>query len=255
MYNVIFSEEIITDRGIPVLIAAPEGVKNAPLALLNHGTGGDYNVMKEMAWRLAQNGCFAISVDAVWHGKRWDEKLDIMRADQAVYKGMYLEMLLLIAEDISAIIDYYTGDERVDTTRVGITGTSQGGYVSFMTMTKEPRITVAAPMIGSPDLTDKYGQSPDWETIDPATQKIVLEHSPLLHYEKMAHVKLLVQNGDSDTIVPVTGTRRLDEKLKPLYADRPDDYRYIEFAGRGHETPDEMQEGVIAWLTEKLEAK
>lgn len=251
MYTVKTTRDVITGRGIPVLIAQPQGVLHAPLALVNHGTGGDAEGMKEMAVRLAQNGCFALSVDGVWHGKRWDKKLDIMRSTDQ-YKAMYLDMLLEMAEDMSAIIDHYTSDERVDTSRVGITGTSQGGYVSFMTMTKEPRITAAAPMIGSPDLTDQYGESAPWDEIDATTQARVREHNPLAHFETMAHVRLLVQNGDADTIVPVTGVRRLDEKLRELYASHPDDYQYIEYPGLGHATPDEMQERTIAWLTQSL---
>ncbi|MGI6264665.1 MAG: alpha/beta hydrolase family protein [Acutalibacteraceae bacterium] len=254
MHTVTVTREILTDRGIPVIVAAPDGVTGAPLALVNHGTTGKAEDMQGMAERLAQNGCFAVSVDAVWHGRRRDPLLDEMLTGDN-YKGLYLRMLLEMADDISALIDHYAADGRVDTSRVGITGTSQGGYVSFMTMVKEPRITVAAPMIGSPDLTDKYGQSPDWDTIPEDVQKRVLADNPLARFERMAHVKLLVQNGDADTIVPVTGVRRLNEKIAPLYADRPQDYGYIEYPGRGHETPDEMQERVIAWLTEKLQAQ
>lgn len=251
MYTVKTTRDVITGREIPVLIAQPQGVLHAPLVLVNHGTGGDAEGMREMVVRLAQNGCFALSVDGVWHGKRWDKKLDIMRSTDQ-YKAMYLDMLLEMAKDMSAIIDHYTSDERVDISRVGITGTSQGGYVSFMAMTKEPRITAAAPMIGSPDLTDQYGESAPWDEIDANTQARVQEHNPLAHFKAMAHVRLLVQNGDADTIVPVTGVRRLDEKLRPLYASHPDDYRYIEYPGLGHATPDEMQERTIAWLTQSL---
>lgn len=245
---------VITDREIPVIIAQPSQPGPWPLALLNHGTGGDAEVMQEMAIRLAENGCYSISIDAVWHGRRWDERLDIMCHSER-YKELYLTMLLEMADDISHIIDFYETDNRIDTSRIGITGISQGGYVSFMTITKEPRITAAAPMIGSPDLTDQYGHSAPWEEIDPATRERVLEHNPLAHHDTMAHVRLLVQNGDADTIVPVTGTRRLDDKLRELYRSHPDEYRYIEYPGRGHETPDEMQERTIAWLTEALSTR
>lgn len=251
MSDIITERTVITSRGIPVITAQPSSPGPWPLALINHGTGGDAEGMKEMAVRLAENGCFALSIDGVWHGRRWDEQLDIMcHSDR--YKELYLTMLLEMAADMTAIIDFYEADPRVDTHRVGITGTSQGGYIAFMTMTKEPRITAAAPMIGSPDLTDRYGKSAPWEEIDPATQARVLEHNPLAHYETMAHVKLLVQNGNADDCVPVTGVQRLDEKLKPLFASHPEDYRYIEYPGLGHATPDEMQERAIAWLTQAL---
>ena len=57
----------------------------------------------------------------------------------------------MLAKDMQSIVEYYDNDRRVDTSRVDITGLSQGGYVSFTTLSKTDRITVAAPIVGSPD--------------------------------------------------------------------------------------------------------
>ncbi len=248
--KILLEGKTITDNGIPVTECYAEGVSNAPLVILNHGTGGNRLQMLEMGARLAERGCFCVLVDAVWHGERGDDKLRMM-LETSLYKEYYLDMLLLMAEDMSRIIDYYSGSEMADVSRTGMSGISQGGYVAFMTMTKDSRIKAAAPIIGSPDLTDKYGNSLDWDDTDPVVRERVIAEMPLTHYEKMAGTALLIQNSTEDTVVPVTGTRRLNEKLRPLYKDRSGDYRYIEYKG-GHWCSDVMLANAVEWLAEKL---
>ncbi len=251
--HVVLEEATLTDRGIPVILCYPEGTDALPLVLLNHGTSGSATDMLDVAYRLAQRGCFAVSVDAVWHGRRGDGNLEERLAPE-VYKQNYLNMLLEMAGDMSALIDYFRGggNPRADGTRVGMTGISQGGYVAFMTLTKESRVTAAAPMIGSPDLTDLYGRSLPWEDIAPDVRAFVEEHNPVDHFSKMASCALLVQNCEDDLIVPPSGTRKLDQRIKPLYAGREGDYRYIEYPGLGHVTPRAMKECAVAWLVRKL---
>ncbi len=247
----ILEETTVEPGGIPVIACYSEIDEARPLVLLNHGTTGCAYDMLPMAVKLAQAGHFCVCVDAVWHGRRSDGKL-AERLEPAVYKKNYLNLLLTMAGDMTRLIDYYTGDARVNAAKVGITGISQGGYVAFMTMTKDPRIAAAAPLIGSPDLEDKYGNSPDWQSICQSTREEVIAHSPLRHFEKMHPTALFVQSGVEDTIVPVGGTRRLDERLRPLYREHPGDYRYIEYPGVAHAATREMQDEAIRWLTAKL---
>lgn len=251
MGKIILEYETITERKIPVITCYPEGEKNLPLVLINHGTTGSAEGQFFLAVRLAKAGCFCVSIDALWHGRRSDGKL-MERLEPKVYKKNYLDMLLYMADDMSAIIDLYEKDDRANAVKVGMTGISQGGYVAFMTMTKDSRITAAAPMIGSPDLEDKYGNSPAWGEIEKDVQEYVMQHSPLRNYEKMFPTSLLIQSSIEDTIVPIGGTRRLDEKLKPLYERYPKNYQFIQYPGIGHETPIEMQDKAIDWLVKKL---
>ena len=248
--RIIIEYDTITENNIPVIICYPQTAKSSPLVLINHGTGGTAEVMLDMGIQLARRGCYCILIDAVWHGRRADARLKTM-LETSLYKRYYLDMLLMMAGDMSKIIDYFVGNPAVDTSRVGMTGISQGGYVTYMTMTKDPRIKAAAPLIGSPDLEDMYGHSQEWEIIDEDTRKYVLAHSPLLNYEKMVHTALLVQNSAEDPVVPVGGVRRLDRKLRPLYDDSSN-YQYIEYFKIGHAVTNEMKERAMEWLVEKL---
>lgn len=246
--NLILNYKMIKD--IPIIECYPEDVKNAPLVLVNHGTGGSAESMLDITTALARRGCFVVDIDAVWHGRRRSKMLDEMLTTSA-YKEYYLKMLLEMAKNMSEIIDFYEDSDKADTSRVGMTGISQGGYVTFMTMTKDDRIKAAAPLIGSPDLTDKYGNSYEWDVYTKPVKDRILKDMPLTNYEKMAHTALLIQNSASDTTVPVTGTRRLDEKLRPMY-EGSDNYMYLEYAGLGHECPQVMREKAVEWLVKKL---
>jgi len=251
MNQLQYEYETITDREIPVITCYPQGAEQLPLVLVNHGTNGCAEGILPFAKRIANEGFFCVCIDAYWHGKRSDGTLQ-EKLSPLVYKKNYLELLLHMADDMSAIINYYEKDARVNPKKVGMTGISQGGYVAFLTMTKDNRITAAAPIIGSPDLTDQYGNSPPWREIAPEVQKEVRFHNPLEQYEKMSATALLIQNCIEDKIVPITGVRRLDSVLKPLYKKNPDQYRLIEYPVLGHEVTDEMLENVVLWMSEKL---
>ncbi|MDD4690203.1 MAG: prolyl oligopeptidase family serine peptidase [Eubacteriales bacterium] len=244
-----------TDRNIPVILTYHEHCSNAPMVLLNHGTGGDAVGMQRLALRLANKEVFCVSVDAYQQGSRIIDRFNDLYFNEnnsLEYKENYLRMLLHMAQDMSALIDYFTDDERADTSRVGMTGDSQGGYVAYMTMSKDARIKAAAPLIGSPDLRDKYGNSPEFHDLPQTLQQEINQHNPINNYTQISKTALLIQNGDADKIVPVSGVRKLNDKIKDLYKDRPDDYKYIEYPGMGHTTTHEMNMRAIEWLVEKL---
>ncbi len=242
--------DAITENEIPVILCYPADAEKAPLVLLNHGTEECGEDRLDMAVQLARRGMFTVVIDAVWHGRRADPRLQTM-LHTSLYKRYYVDLLLEMAGDMTRIIDYFADHPAADVTRTGMTGVSQGGYVTFMTMTKDPRIKAAAPLIGSPDLEDQYGNSQPWELIDEDTKQYVSAHSPLHHAEKMAKTALLIQNSAEDPIVPAAGVRRLDKRLRPLYKN-PADYAYIEYLHIGHQVTREMKDRAADWLAEKL---
>ena len=234
-----------------MIFCRPDGLKKLPVVLVNHGTHGNAETMLDMAAALANKGMMAVLTDALWHGRRASEELWEM-VSTSEYKEKYLYMLNQMSADMSALIDMLEKDPLADAERIGMTGISQGGYVAFMTMIHDERIKAAAPLIGSPDLSDKYGQSYDWDVYSDEVKKKITDAMPLTHYKKMAHVSLLIQNSAEDTVVPVTGTRRLDRLIRPLYNENGN-YKYIEYFGIGHEATPIMKRRAVEWLAEKLQ--
>lgn len=248
--NIILKYDTVTERKIPVIFLYPPEGKNLPVVLVNHGTYGNAETMLDMAAALARKGILAVAIDALWHGRRGSEELSDM-VNTSEYKEKYLFMLKEMSKDMSALIDMLKQNPLADANRIGMTGISQGGYVAFMTMVNDNRIKAAAPLIGSPDLSDKYGQSYEWEVYSDQVKDRIIDAMPLTHYKKMSHVSLLIQNSASDTVVPITGTRRLDKLLRPLY-NESGNYKYIEYFGIGHEATPTMKKKAVDWLAEKL---
>ncbi len=245
-----FAYGSVTDAGIPVMYCYPKGAVNAPLVIFNHGTGGCGHEQLFMGIPLAQAGFFTVLLDARNHGRRKPANWAELYAPPQ-YKRTYVQALIDTCDDISRLIDHLEHDPRVDATRIGITGISQGGYMSFMAITRDKRISVAAPMIGSPDLEATFGSSLPLDQYPPDVQQFAIAHSPLRHFARMPPTALLIQHGDADPIVPVAGVRRLDELLRPLYRDLPGRYEYREHTGVGHNDVG-MREATIAWLRRHL---
>jgi uncharacterized protein len=245
---------LLTEEKIPVLFCYPEGATQLPIVFFNHGNGQDAVDYISMGIALAQAGFFAVLMDARMHGRRRmpDFNERFLGKD---YKKLYLEMLRGTSSDISALIDYLQDDSRADTQRVGISGTSQGGYVSFFTITQDKRIKAAAPIIGSPDLEGQFGYSLPFDELEETLQQDIIKYSPLRNYTLMPPVALLVQNGSDDQIVPVEGVRKLNAELAKLYNDMPERYRYLEYDGVGHtehvpgnENPHVMRQMAMDWF-------
>jgi dienelactone hydrolase len=224
---------LLTEEKIPVLFCYQEGTSQLPIVFFNHGNGQDAVDYISMGIALAQAGFFAVLMDARMHGRRRmpDFNERFLGKD---YKKLYLEMLLGTSSDISSLIDYLQDDSRVNTQRVGISGISQGGYVSFFAITQDKRINAAAPIIGSPDLEGQFGYSLPFDELEETLQQDIIKYSPLRNYTQIPPVALLVQNGNDDQIVPVEGVRKLNAALIKLYNDMPERYHYLEYDGVGH---------------------
>lgn len=253
--QIAIESHIVTQRDVPVLYCYPKDAEQLPVVFFNHGSSGEALGNLSMGIELAQAGFFAVLVDSRLHGRRRMAQFNEKFSNRGTYKRMYLNMLLETADDISAVIDHLGADGRADTQRVGISGISQGGFVSFVTITKDKRIKAAAPLVASPDLEGTWGHSPSFELLEDDLKADIIRHSPLRKHALIPPVALLVQNGNADTIVPVDGVRNLDILLKELYKDMPERYRYIEYDGQGHDirieggkNPDIMKDEVIAWF-------
>jgi len=245
-----FEHDTVTEREVPVLYCYPADAARAPLVFFNHGTGGNAVEQLFMGLPLAERGFFVVLLDAWYHGRRRAPNFSALFSGKR-YKETYVNMLIRTCEDISRLLDHLRGDPRVDVERAGISGISQGGFVTFLAITMDRRFKAATPIIGSPDLEDRFGSSLPLAEHAPDVIDLVVRTSPLRNCHKMPPVALLIQSGAKDEAVPISGLRKLDEQLKPLYREMPERYRYIEYPDLGH-SDQGMREPSIQWLAKHL---
>jgi len=230
---------VLTSRQ-PPHVAAERGT-----VLVYHGFGGEKHGLEPLADGLADAGFLAVSVDIVGHGDRrlpdWDEVFSDQRwaDDEAATEARFLTLLNATAIEVPAIVDELFARGWAYDGRLGITGRSMGGEVSYAAILHEPRVTAAAPMVGSPEWTLPWPESPH------------------RHAERFYPVPILAHNGELDEYVPARYVRDFRDRLTPLYAASPERLRFIEYPGHGHFlTPELWQEAyqrVVAWFERWLE--
>ncbi len=165
---------------------------------------------------LAEHGFLAVGIDSVGHGERAFPDLDHRLSAYGSGDDGYLDMVRKTSEEIPEIVDALIGKGLADPNKIGITGISMGGYVTYGAVLADKRIKVAAPVLGSPI----------WAEIG--------DGSPHHHPDKFFPVALLAQNAGKDESVSPHFAREFHEKLQPFYSESPEKLCYYEFPESGH---------------------
>jgi len=237
---------------IPVLeITQKDAPAHLPLVILIHGWTGRKEDVLFFAYFLAVRGYFVVSMDAFGHGER-------ARKEDWTIEAFY-DLLLQTSEDINRVIAHYSNDIRVDVNRVGLSGVSIGGVITYYYLTREDnRISAAVPMIATPDFSSLINFQNSKEIMQmlgleekdfsgDTTLGMMMAMQPAVKMELMTSVPLLMLNGTSDPLIDLEGVRQFYQNIKPLYND-PEAVQLIEFQGVTHYTPYEMQIAALEWF-------
>ena len=142
--KLFLEHHIVTDEKIPVLYCYPKSDKPLPVVIFAHGMFGDKVIDLHRGIRLAQEGFFVVLADARLHGERIVDNYTeyFYENDKVTNCKKFLKVIKGTSEDISKVIDNLKDDSRVDLNRIGMSGISMGGYVTFFTLANDTRIKV-----------------------------------------------------------------------------------------------------------------
>jgi dienelactone hydrolase len=271
-----FIVETYQIQEIPVAMLAEESAARRPVVFYVHGFGADKREGLALGYRLAESGFFFVSLDAPMHGERPDERLEAVpegRADLAYPAGTGLdsfflmhELIVQTAQDIGVLIQHLDKDSRVDTSRIGMTGASMGGFATFYTAAHNPRIQVAVPMIGIPAFVERWkdvvleaAAYEKWADAMEAAQDETSRRSAFMAaidpFDKMKTFfprPLMMINGDQDLDSPKKYSVNLYRMLKPLYAACPRRLRLNIHDDAGHRVTVPMMEDACDWFSRYL---
>lgn len=91
-----------------------------PVVILIHGGGGNKDETLPWAVSLAEQGFYALSIDAAAHGGNTSGPLDALKC------------WVVTVTQIDAVLDHYAAAvSQADTERLGIAGGSMGGAICF----------------------------------------------------------------------------------------------------------------------------
>ena len=266
------SFEAFTAGAVPALLALPDHPRRCPLVVFVPGYGAVKEVGLGLAYRLAQRGMASVSFDPVGHGERQDDLLD--RAHEPALGGIYppetgldiyfnfLRVIASCPKDIRTLLDHLSADARVDVTRAGVTGHSQGSYASFLALADIPELQAAVPMMGVPTFTERLQDLLDETAWSNAEWGRALAAVAEQTAERVATVRrfdpgsrllqppprpLLAMNGDFDSDQPKSYTLNWLRVLRPLYAGKEDRLRWNVYPV-GHVMTEEMMADAVEWF-------
>ncbi|MGO4894126.1 alpha/beta hydrolase family protein [Flavobacterium sp. W21_SRS_FM6] len=196
----------------------PKGQTDLPVLVYNRGGNGRYvavvfGSMMASLFPMAEQG-FAI-IGSQYRGS-FDKEEIIGKSDE--FGGEDVLDVVKLAKYIPYIKD-------VDSTKVGMYGSSRGGMQTFLAMQKMPEIKAVATIAGASDLLRelKFRQAMEkvYENRIPnyaANKEVELDKRSVLKWaDKLnKNVPILIQHGDRDTRVSVENAKWLAATLAKL---------------------------------------
>jgi dienelactone hydrolase len=230
---------------VPAILLRPEkATGRRPAVILLHGTGDSKEGMADVAQAMAMRGFVAVAIDGRYHGERTKGGYDdaIFRA----YKtGKEHPFYYDTVWDVMRLIDYLETRDDVDPKRIGLLGISKGGIETYLAAAADPRIAVAIPCIGVQSFRWAL-ENNTWEarvsTIQYAVESAARnDHASLnaqfvrTFYDRVvpgiysefdgpamlsliAPRPLMVINGDSDSLTPLSGVMLAADSASEAYA-------------------------------------
>lgn len=214
-----------------VSLGPPEAAAAKGTVIFFHGLGASKETHLEDLEALAARGFLAVGLDNIGHGDRPPTPEQLGLVARLGWQGAFLEAIRRTSDEVPAILDALT--ERFNARRFGVAGVSMGGYITYAAVLRDRRLTVAAPILGSPF----WDGAPD---------------SPHRQASLFFPVALLAQNAGQDTTVPPRFAREFHKELQPLYAQAPERLAYVEYPHSGHFMRTEdfgaVRERAVAWF-------
>jgi dienelactone hydrolase len=261
---------------IPVLLTLPDSRRPCPLVFYIPGYTGGKESGLSLAYRLARRGVACLRFDPLYHGARYNPRLD--QAADPMLGGVYpaetgldigvrfFEVIRQSALDVAVILTHLAGDPRLDLTRCGVTGLSMGAYASFLALADLPTLRAAAPMLGLPtfaqrwqDLLDETAWSnPTWAAALAGVTAHTRQHSELIERSDPAarllqgeRRPLLIMSGDFDSDQPKSYVLHWLRMARTAYADFPERLEWRVYPV-GHTVTVQMEIEAVEWLVRHL---
>lgn len=238
-------------NNIPVTEYYEDTDAKRPLIFYIHGfTSNREDGIIDIGLQLSKRGFFVVSLDAYMHGDRLDNRFK--NASEIEKQKMIFEIIIQTAKDITKLMDHYKNIKLVDVSRIGITGISMGGMITYFTAAHNPLIKVAVPLIGTPTFIDLAMYSFNEKSEDFFKEIKVLEQiDPIKFIQNFATKPLLILNGNKDKVVPIEGSRLAYNKLLPFYKNNEHKLKLIEYEV-SHDTPPSMRLAMYDWFAKYL---
>lgn len=247
-------ENLIID-GIPTLTCFNNDGAPKPLVILSHPFQASKVFWQDRLERLANMGYYGVALDNRGHGERGGADF----AEQVIVEGKFnvyevRRLMKETADDIPKLIDYFVKNEEVDESRIGMTGLSMGGYITFRALVIEKRIKVAVAILASPYFNElpKDVQYVDRPEVLKALETYSHKNNPANFIDRFYPKALLIQVGALDKHFDVNRVKGFYHELRNRYQDAPHCLEFVMENDIAHEFTQNMWKNTLDWLQKHL---
>jgi dienelactone hydrolase len=248
---------------VPTMVVKPSSAaEKLPAIICLPGTGGTRQQLTDArlqlserprtgwARALARQGFLTLSLD--YRGSPAREQNIYTDAVRLQLEGRNF-MGSLVSEVIRAV-DYLQTRPDVDGARIGVTGFSLGGAMSWYAAAADARISVVVPVCGGAGTYDdllRYQRNTGYHSqyFYPAGFLKLFPGDQPEVFASLAPRAVLVVGRDQDQGMPVEGLRKLEQKVEAVYAKHGVAERFDVYITAGdHTYTEEMFARVSDWF-------
>jgi dienelactone hydrolase len=266
------------------VIQRPKEDGKYPAVIVQHFMGGskDHIALAPMTYMLAKRGYVVAAIDGRYRGERQNGTSLEAAMVAALRTGKGRPFLIDTAYDVLRLVDYLETRPDVDRSRIGMTGFSEGGIITWMCAAVDDRIRVAVPIIGVTSFNDTFQavEGPDLPARIKLFEPVLKEYAKDLGepginakvlrgaWEKLvpgmldrfdapnivpliAPRPLLILSHEQDELFPIEGARKVYAAAKARYQELKAEDR-LEFriaAGQKHSSFDVAElTGTVSWM-------
>lgn len=222
-HMVSMSEERVD--GIPTIHAYPTDREGQPLptVFFFHGFASSKALNAPFSYMLAKAGFRVVMPEARMHGARFG-------GDEALRLSSFWEIIVACIDELSLFREHYARRGLIADDRIGVGGTSMGGFVALGSLAHYSWIMAAASYMGS-----AYFRSLS-RTLNPTRAPMMQEtlhaYDPSRQIERLAARPLFVWHGEQDDIVNFDESLRLRDALSG--AGQAGNLTFVSEAKGGH---------------------
>ncbi len=213
--NIFISEEKLMIEDIACLRFIPKTEQDKlPTLLYYHGWSSNKNYQRFKAGCLAAYGYQVIVPDSIYHGER--DMIDHNK-DGMLEKYLF-ETILTSIQEAPIIIEKINNLKETDGSRVGIMGTSMGGFISSGIFVQHDIFKSLVVFNGACA----------WHKLESFDQKEhnlkyhnykkeLIKYDPAGHLNLLADRPILLLHGDQDSSIPIEAQRYFYKKAEAYY--------------------------------------
>lgn len=225
-----------TIQSIPLLEVVAEQNRNKEVGTIFffHGFTSYKEVNLHYAYFLAEEGFRVILPDCEYHGERASDK-----ARTFPELGLnFWNIIIQAIQELQVLRDEYVVKGKTDPGKVGVAGTSMGGFITLGALTQYDWISAAVSLMGCPAYIEfaklairqfkKDGHFLPFSDVEIKRELERLSRFDLsLHPEKLKQRPLLFWHGEKDTIVPYRLAYEFYQTVKEDYRAVPERLQFI----------------------------